>query len=56
MDKGARNLHDLQKQLGVSTQCGRCAGCARDMLSQRDELNSKQKAAVIHWIGTPVSG
>jgi bacterioferritin-associated ferredoxin len=29
---GARTLKDLRRDLGVTSDCGRCAGCARDCL------------------------
>jgi bacterioferritin-associated ferredoxin len=31
---GACHMRDLREQLGVSTQCGKCAGCARDILKE----------------------
>jgi len=33
-DSGARNLRDLRRDLGVTTECGRCATCARDCLRE----------------------
>lgn len=35
IDQGATRLRDLQLQLGVATQCGSCAGCARAILAER---------------------
>ena len=32
--EGARTLKDLRRELGVTTDCGRCASCARDCLRQ----------------------
>ncbi len=29
---GARTLKDLRHDLGVTSECGRCASCARDCL------------------------
>jgi len=31
---GASNVRDLRQQLGVASQCGKCAGCARGILEQ----------------------
>lgn len=31
---GARTLRDLRRDLGVTSDCGRCAGCARDCLKE----------------------
>ena len=28
------NFEDIQFELGVATQCGRCEGCARDVVAQ----------------------
>lgn len=30
--QGARSVKDLRRDLGVTAECGRCAGCARDCL------------------------
>lgn len=32
--EGARTLKDLRRELGVSSECGRCAGCARSCLRE----------------------
>ncbi len=32
--QGACTMRDLREQLGVGTQCGKCAGCARDVLDE----------------------
>lgn len=34
MDAGCHTLPQLRKELGVASQCGRCAGCACDMLRE----------------------
>ncbi len=31
-ESGAKNLRDLRATLGVTSECGRCASCARDCL------------------------
>lgn len=33
-ENGARTLQDLRRDLGVSSECGRCAGCARQCLKK----------------------
>ena len=34
---GARTLQDLRRELGVAAECGRCATCARQCLSDVQE-------------------
>lgn len=35
VDRGlCKKVRDLKTQLGVATDCGRCAGCAREVLHQ----------------------
>ena len=42
---GARTLRDLRNQLGVASECGRCACCARDCLkAAKEELNAAAQA------------
>jgi len=31
---GVNSVRDLKQQLGVASQCGKCAGCARGILEQ----------------------
>ncbi|MGD2076351.1 MAG: (2Fe-2S)-binding protein [Gammaproteobacteria bacterium] len=31
---GAQSLRDLSRELGVATQCGKCAQCARGILEE----------------------
>ena len=33
--QGAYRMRDLRKQLGVSSQCGKCAGCAKAVCRKR---------------------
>lgn len=33
-ESGARTLKDLRRDLGVTLDCGRCAGCARACLAE----------------------
>ncbi len=33
-DKGAKTLKDLRRELGVTSECGRCATCAKACLKQ----------------------
>lgn len=35
--QGASRMRDLREQLGVSEQCGRCAGCAHEVLKEARE-------------------
>jgi bacterioferritin-associated ferredoxin len=32
--QGACRMRDLREQLGVSAQCGKCAGCAHGVLKE----------------------
>ncbi len=31
---GVSSVRDLKQQLGVASQCGKCAGCARGVLDE----------------------
>lgn len=33
-ESGARTLRDLRRDLGVTSECGRCASCAKDCLKE----------------------
>jgi len=44
---GARTLQDLRRDLGVSSECGRCAGCARECLQQA-QCMATQAANTLH--------
>jgi bacterioferritin-associated ferredoxin len=35
--QGACRMRDLREQLGVSSQCGKCADCAKAVLQQARE-------------------
>jgi len=41
--RGARTLKDLQRDLGVASECGTCAAAARQCLKNAQEM--RQKAA-----------
>jgi bacterioferritin-associated ferredoxin len=32
--RGARTLKDLRRELGVASDCGKCASCAREVLCE----------------------
>jgi bacterioferritin-associated ferredoxin len=32
--RGARRMRDLRETLGVASECGKCAGCAREVLRE----------------------
>ncbi len=42
---GANSVRDLKQQLGVASQCGKCAGCARGILEQTRNCNLNGGAA-----------
>jgi bacterioferritin-associated ferredoxin len=39
---GAQNLRDLRRELGVTSECGRCASCARQCLQRVEKQQSSQ--------------
>ncbi|HEY7675006.1 MAG TPA: (2Fe-2S)-binding protein [Burkholderiales bacterium] len=34
VSRGARNLKDLRRELGVASDCGKCASCAQEVLCE----------------------
>ncbi len=34
VEAGAKSLRDVSRRLGVATQCGKCAGCAREIIRE----------------------
>jgi bacterioferritin-associated ferredoxin len=44
---GARTLKDLRRDLGVTSDCGRCAGCARDCLKEAHQCAAGSAAALL---------
>ena len=34
ISQGSHSLRDLRRQLGVTTSCGKCGRCVRDILQQ----------------------
>jgi bacterioferritin-associated ferredoxin len=53
IDEGAKNLRDLQLQLGVATQCGQCACTARQQLTNRRAKKPNHKHNTpLRWIPT----
>jgi len=47
------DFDDLQFMLGIATQCGRCEGCARDMVEQHRQA---AQHSVRHPAALPVMG
>ncbi|MDD0837207.1 (2Fe-2S)-binding protein [Curvibacter sp. HBC61] len=43
--RAGMSFDDIQFELGVATQCGRCEGCARDVVQQ---CNATHPMAAIH--------
>lgn len=39
---GVNSVRDLKQQLGVASQCGKCAGCARGILEQARSCGMSQ--------------
>lgn len=42
VEDGAQNLREVSRRLGVATQCGKCAGCARQVI--RDAVACRSDA------------
>lgn len=40
--QGANRMRDLRERLGVSTQCGKCAGCAHAVLKEARTSSAHQ--------------
>lgn len=40
VENGANSLADLRRELGVATQCGRCAQHARQILKESSDAGS----------------
>ena len=51
--RAGMSFEDIQFELGVSTQCGRCEGCARDVVAQ---CNPAQPVAALHAEGAGRQG
>jgi bacterioferritin-associated ferredoxin len=34
VSRGARTVKDLRRELGVASDCGKCASCAREVLCE----------------------
>lgn len=45
---GARSLRDLRTGLGILSECGRCAGCARQCLRDAHASAEHQGAHAMH--------
>lgn len=45
---GARTLRDLRSDLGIISECGRCAGCARQCLREASATVEHHGARALH--------
>lgn len=43
--QGATTLKDLRRDLGISSECGLCANCARQCLKNAKQANDSQNFA-----------
>jgi bacterioferritin-associated ferredoxin len=48
--RAGMDFDDIQFELGVASQCGRCEGCAREVIAQ---CNGCQPVAAIRGPATP---
>lgn len=44
--RAGMGFDDIQLELGVATQCGRCEGCAREVIAQ---CNATNPIASLHY-------
>lgn len=45
--EGVTSMRDLREQLGVSTQCGKCARCAKEVLQEAVcELRAERRQCI----------
>ena len=45
--EGVTSMRDLREQLGVSTQCGKCARCAEEVLQEAvSEMHAKRRHTI----------
>jgi bacterioferritin-associated ferredoxin len=51
--RAGMDFSDIQLELGVATQCGRCENCARDIVAQ---CSSSAPVAAIQHEGTGCGG
>ncbi len=51
--RAGMNFSDIQLELGVATQCGRCEGCARELVAQ---CSTSAPTAAIELDGHPCHG
>ena len=45
--EGVRSMHELREQLGVSTQCGKCSRCAKEVLQEAlTEMHAERRPSI----------
>ena len=45
--EGVTSMRDLREQLGVSTQCGKCARCAKEVLQEAvSEMHTERRRTI----------
>lgn len=52
-EQGCQSLHDLRRELGVASQCAKCARDARDVLRECDMAAPAAGEPLIPGIFTP---
>ena len=48
VEAGARNLRDLRQELGITTECSRCARCAHECLRGALRQQDERSAPAMH--------
>ncbi len=46
VNQGARTLKDLRRELGVASECGRCASCANQCLKKAQQAKESSAPAL----------
>lgn len=50
--RAGMGFDEIQLELGVATQCGRCEGCARDLVAQ---CNASHPVAALNPCDSPIA-
>ena len=46
--EGCASLRQLREQLGVGACCGRCKGCAREVLKNTQHARARHRPTAVH--------
>ncbi|MEY1662296.1 bacterioferritin-associated ferredoxin [Isoalcanivorax beigongshangi] len=54
VQQGCDSLRDLRRELGVASQCGKCARQARSVMREARTASAASVNAVGHYVPSPV--